>query len=56
MIDKVKRDPVSAKMLKINGEDVMEILKIKPGPKIGKILSVLLDEVIENPQKIAKKI
>ena len=55
MIDKVKRDPVSAKMLKINGEDVMEILKIKPGPKIGKILSVLLDEVIENPQKNSKE-
>jgi poly(A) polymerase/tRNA nucleotidyltransferase (CCA-adding enzyme) len=51
MIEKVKRDPISPKMLKVNGEDVMKILKIQPGPKIGMILSILLDEVIDEPSK-----
>ncbi len=49
MLDKVRKDPVSAKMLKINGCRLMEILKIEPGPKIGAILDVLLSEVIDDP-------
>ena len=55
MIEKVKHDPISPKMLKINGTDIMEILKIEPSPKIGRILSVLLEEIIENPEKNVKK-
>ncbi len=55
MIEKVKYDPISPKMLKINGSDVMDILKIEPGPKVGKILSILLEEVIENPEKNTKE-
>lgn len=51
MIEKVKRDPISPKMLKINGEEIMGLLDIKPGPKIGKLLAVLLEEVIEDPFK-----
>ena len=51
MIEKVKRDPISPKMLKVNGEDVMKILGIEPSPKVGRILSILLDEVIEEPSK-----
>ncbi len=51
MIEKVKRDPISPKMLKVNGEDVMKILNIKPGPIVGKILSILLDDVIDGPEK-----
>ena len=33
----------------------MEILKIKPGPKIGMILDVLLAEVVEDPKKNIKE-
>ncbi|MEK7193969.1 MAG: HD domain-containing protein [Patescibacteria group bacterium] len=55
MIEKVKRDPISPKMLKVNGEDVMKILNIPPGPRVGRILAVLLDEVIENPEKNNEK-
>ncbi|KKU35253.1 MAG: Polynucleotide adenylyltransferase/metal dependent phosphohydrolase [Candidatus Wolfebacteria bacterium GW2011_GWC2_46_275] len=51
MIEKVKRDPISPKMLKIDGLEIMETLGIKPGPRIGKILSILLEEVIEDPFK-----
>lgn len=49
MMEKVQNDPLSVKMLKINGSDLMEILKIAPGPKIGAILDVLLSEVLEDP-------
>jgi hypothetical protein len=55
MIEKVKHDPISPKMLKIDGNKVMEILGIGPGLKIGQILGALLDEVIEDPKKNAKK-
>lgn len=47
IIEKVSTDAVSVKMLKINGNDLMKNLKLKPGPKIGAILDVLLSEVIE---------
>jgi len=49
MIEKVKNDPISVKMLKINGNDLMEKFGMKPGPKIGTILDVLLSEAIEDP-------
>ena len=55
MIEKVKKDPISPKMLKVNGDDIMKISKISPGPKVGWILSILLDEVLEEPQKNTKK-
>ncbi|MFH1393004.1 MAG: HD domain-containing protein [Patescibacteria group bacterium] len=55
IIEKVSRDPISVKMLKINGDDLMKILKIEPGPKIGYILNILLDEVLDDPQKNDKE-
>lgn len=51
MIDKVSKDPISVKMLAINGTDLMAELCLKPGPAIGNILEVLLAEVIEDPAK-----
>ena len=33
----------------------MELLKIKPGPKVGHILHILFDEVLEDPSKNTKK-
>ena len=55
MIEKVKRDPISPKMLKVNGEDVMTVAKIPAGPKVGRILMILLDEVLEDPAKNIKE-
>jgi poly(A) polymerase/tRNA nucleotidyltransferase (CCA-adding enzyme) len=55
IIEKVSTDAVSVKMLKINGNDLMKNLKIKPGPKIGAILDVLLSEVIEEAEKNNKE-
>jgi poly(A) polymerase/tRNA nucleotidyltransferase (CCA-adding enzyme) len=50
-IEKVSQDPISVKMLKVKGNDVMEILKIKSGPKVGEILDILLSYVLEKPKK-----
>lgn len=55
MLEKVRQDPISAKMLKINGSDLMGLLKIEPSPKVGAILDVLLSEVIEDPELNEKK-
>lgn len=55
MIDKVSRDPISVKMLKINGEDLMNLLNISPGPKIGQVLDILLEEVLKDPENNTKK-
>jgi poly(A) polymerase/tRNA nucleotidyltransferase (CCA-adding enzyme) len=55
LIEKVAKDPISAKMLKVNGQNIMEILKEKPGPKIGQILDVLLGYVLDDPKKNSKE-
>jgi len=51
IIDKVSQDPISAKMLKVNGKDIMRILDIQSGPKIGQILDILLSYVLADPKK-----
>jgi len=55
LVEKVSKDPISVKMLKINGNDLMEILEEKPGPKIGQILDALLGLVLDDPKKNNKK-
>lgn len=51
MIDKVRRDPISPKMLKVDGAGVMRLTGIAPSPKIGQILAALLEEVLDDPGK-----
>lgn len=46
----VQKQPFSIKDLKVNGEDVMEILKIKPSRKVGEVLEKLFAEVEEDPK------
>ena len=60
IIEKVSQDPISAKMLKINGNDLIKLLKIEPGPKLGLLIEALLSEALENPkintkEKLSKK-
>ncbi|MBI2064240.1 MAG: CCA tRNA nucleotidyltransferase [Candidatus Yanofskybacteria bacterium] len=55
IIDKVSDDPISAKMLKVDGNDVMKELGIGPGPKVGLILNSLLAETIEEPSNNARR-
>jgi poly(A) polymerase/tRNA nucleotidyltransferase (CCA-adding enzyme) len=54
MIEKVKHDPLSPKMLKVNGDDIMKILNIPPGPRVGWTLNALLEEVLDDPKKNEK--
>jgi tRNA nucleotidyltransferase (CCA-adding enzyme) len=51
MIEEALRDPISVKMLKIDGSRIMEISGEKPGPKLGHTLHALLEEVLEDPSK-----
>jgi len=51
----VQKQPFQIKDLKINGNDVMENLKIKPSPKVGKILKKIFDQVVEGKLKNEKK-
>ncbi|MEK7589374.1 MAG: HD domain-containing protein [Patescibacteria group bacterium] len=55
IIDKVSHDPISAKMLAVKGDDVMQELNLKPGPKVGLILNSLLAEVLDDPTKNSKE-
>ena len=54
MIEKVSKDPISVKMLKINGNDIIKTLKIEPGQKIGQFLDILLEEVLKDPNNNKK--
>lgn len=51
MIEKVARDPISPKMLKLNGSDIMSLLDLKPSPRLGMIISALMNEVLDDPEK-----
>lgn len=55
LIDKLSRDPISVKMLKINGDDIMKIAEIPPGPRVGALLNILLEDVLDDPKKNIKK-
>ena len=56
VIEKVSQDPISARKLKISGEEIMSILGIGPGPKVGQILDVLLGHVLDDPKKNEEEI
>jgi len=49
----VQKEPFAVKDLKIDGNDVMKELELKPGPKVGEILNTLFEEVVE--KKIENK-
>lgn len=51
----VQKQPFSVTDLKITGHDVMKILKIKSGPKVGKILNQLFQEVQSDKAKNTRK-
>jgi tRNA nucleotidyltransferase (CCA-adding enzyme) len=51
MVEQALRDPISVKMLAIDGSRIMELTEEKPGPKLGHTLNALLEEVLEDPEK-----
>jgi len=56
IIDKVSQDPISVKKLKLSGNEVMKVLDISPGPRIGQVLDVLLGIVLNDPDRNKKDI
>lgn len=50
MLDEVMSDPIDVTMLKIDGNILINDLKMAAGPKIGYILHALLEEVLDNPE------
>ncbi|MFA6252596.1 MAG: HD domain-containing protein [Candidatus Paceibacterota bacterium] len=54
MIDKVSKDPISVKMLKIDGNDIIKLFDLKPSPLIGWLLEILLEEALKDPSKNVK--
>lgn len=42
----VQKEPFSVKDLKIDGNDVMKELNLKPGPEVGRILNELFEKVV----------
>ncbi len=55
MIEKVKRDPLSPKMLALRGDDLMPLLNLPQSRRVGWILNALMEEVIDDPKKNDKK-
>ena len=55
----VQKQPFAVTDLKVNGRDVMKILKISPGPKVGQILNKIFAKVdngkLPNERKILLK-
>ncbi len=45
----VEKDPMDTTMLKIDGNDIMELTGLKSGREIGVILNALLEDVLEDP-------
>ncbi len=57
-IKKVIEEQAALKVedLKVNGHDVMKILNLPPGPKVGEILNHLLEKVLDDPKLNEKEI
>jgi putative nucleotidyltransferase with HDIG domain len=55
MIEKVKRDPLSPKMLALRGDDLMPLLDLPQSRRVGWVLNALMEEVIDDPKKNDKK-
>lgn len=50
-----KTPATSTSDLELNGNDIMKITNFKPGPIIGKILSILVETIIEHPEMNTKE-
>jgi hypothetical protein len=51
-----QKQPFNIRDLKIDGKDVMKILEISPGPRVGEALQKIFDEVVEKKLDNEKEI
>jgi tRNA nucleotidyltransferase (CCA-adding enzyme) len=52
----VQKQPFTVHDLKVNGEDIMKVLGITPGPRVGEILNQLFEEVVEKKLKNEREV
>ncbi|MBU6426688.1 HD domain-containing protein [Patescibacteria group bacterium] len=55
MVEEAMRDPVTLKMLKINGDRIKELTELVQSLAVGYILYALFDEVLDNPELNTKE-
>jgi len=51
----VQKEPFAVKDLKIDGNDVMKVLRLRSGPMVGEILNILFEEVVEKKLENEKR-
>ncbi len=51
MVEQALRDPISVGMLKTDGDRIMGMFHVNPGPKIGWTLNALLEEILDDSAK-----
>ena len=51
MVEEALHDPISVSMLAVKGNDMLQEIGEKPGPRIGFILHALLEEVLDDPKR-----
>lgn len=54
LLEKVQQDPIKPTMLKLNGDEIMKILNVRPSPKVGQVLNILLSYVLSDPKNNSK--
>ncbi len=55
MIEQALQDPLSVTMLAIDGKQLMDVTREKPGPRLGWMLHALLEEVLDDPTRNSKE-
>src|SRR3989344_668645 len=53
-IEKVLAKPVSRKTMKLDGNELMTVLKLEAGPHVGAILEALFEEILDDPGRNKK--
>ncbi|MEK7515706.1 MAG: HD domain-containing protein, partial [Patescibacteria group bacterium] len=51
MVEQALRDPISVGMLKTDGNRLMQMFHVNPGPRIGWTLNALLEEILDDSAK-----
>ncbi|HEY8108411.1 MAG TPA: HD domain-containing protein [Patescibacteria group bacterium] len=51
----VQKEPISTRMLAVDGNDLMRELDLKPGPEVGRVQDALLEEVLDDPKRNTKE-
>lgn len=50
-VDRLLKDPISRKQLKIDGDDLIKKVGMESGPRLGAVIDALFEEVLDDPEK-----